>query len=67
MALPIHPFQMTRINFVFALVGPYLLVDLHKQKRNLADSLLEGTDAAGKVSAQELLGLLQTKNQPGWN
>jgi SNF2 family DNA or RNA helicase len=35
------------------------IVDLHKQKRDLADSLLEGTDAAGKISATELLGLLQ--------
>jgi len=35
------------------------IVDLHKQKRDLADSLLQGTDAAGKVSAKELLGLLQ--------
>ncbi len=35
------------------------IVDLHKQKRDLADSLLEGTDSAGKISAQELLGLLQ--------
>jgi SNF2 family DNA or RNA helicase len=40
------------------------IVDLHKQKRDLADSLLEGTDAAGKVSAKELLGLLQEKHQP---
>jgi hypothetical protein len=31
----------------------------------LADSLLEGSDAAGKVSAKELLGLLQEKHQPG--
>jgi SNF2 family DNA or RNA helicase len=35
------------------------IVDLHKQKRDLADSLLEGTDSAGKISAAELLGLLQ--------
>lgn len=35
------------------------IVDLHKQKRDLADSLLEGTDAAGKISANELLGLLK--------
>ncbi len=35
------------------------IVDLHKQKRDLADRLLEGTDAAGKISAVELLGLLQ--------
>ncbi len=37
------------------------IVALHKQKRDLADSLLEGTDAAGKISARELLGLLQDK------
>ena len=41
------------------------IVDLHKQKRDLADSLLEGTDAAGKVSAGELLGLLQEKTSQG--
>jgi SNF2 family DNA or RNA helicase len=34
------------------------IVDLHKQKRDLADSLLEGTDIAGKISATELLALL---------
>jgi SNF2 family DNA or RNA helicase len=34
------------------------IVSLHKQKRDLADSLLEGTDAAGKISATELLTLL---------
>ena len=37
------------------------IVDLHRQKRDLADSLLEGTDAAGKISAKELLSLLQEK------
>ncbi|WP_161629858.1 DEAD/DEAH box helicase [Desulfogranum japonicum] len=35
------------------------ILDLHKEKRDLAESLLKGTDAAGKVSAQELLALLQ--------
>lgn len=34
------------------------IVNLHKQKRDLADSLLEGTDAAGKISATELFALL---------
>jgi SNF2 family DNA or RNA helicase len=34
------------------------IVKLHRQKRDLADSLLEGTDAAGKISAAELLALL---------
>ncbi len=35
------------------------IVALHKEKRDLADSLLEGTDSAGKISAKDLLGLLQ--------
>lgn len=39
------------------------IVALHKQKRDLADTLLEGADAAGKISARELLGLLQDKAQ----
>ncbi len=37
------------------------IVDLHKQKRELAESLLEGADSAGKISAGELLSLLQGK------
>jgi SNF2 family DNA or RNA helicase len=35
------------------------IVDLHRHKRDLADSLLEGSDVAGKMSAREMLGLLQ--------
>ena len=35
------------------------IMELHKQKRDLANSLLEGTDSAGKVTAEELLGLLR--------
>jgi len=34
------------------------IVDLHKNKRDLADSLLEGTEAAAKVTADDLIGLL---------
>jgi SNF2 family DNA or RNA helicase len=34
------------------------IVDLHHQKRDLADSLLEGTDASGKLSTDELLRLI---------
>jgi SNF2 family DNA or RNA helicase len=36
------------------------IVALHKTKRDLADSLLEGADMSGKISAQELLNLIQT-------
>ncbi|MCC6490535.1 MAG: DEAD/DEAH box helicase [Candidatus Hydrogenedentes bacterium] len=35
------------------------IVALHSQKRDLADSLLEGAEMTGKMSAEELLALLQ--------
>jgi len=35
------------------------IVALHRDKRELADSLLEGADMSGKISAEELLALLQ--------
>ena len=35
------------------------IVSLHKEKRDLADSILTGGDMAGKVSAEELLRLLR--------
>jgi superfamily II DNA or RNA helicase len=34
------------------------ILDLHQHKRDLADSLLEGTDMAGKMSADDLLRLI---------
>ncbi len=35
------------------------IVELHRHKRDLADSLLEGTDSSGKLSADELLRLIR--------
>ncbi len=35
------------------------IVDLHHHKRDLAASLLEGTDTSGKISTEELLRLIQ--------
>ena len=35
------------------------IVDLHASKRDLADSLLEGADMSGKMSADELLALIK--------
>ncbi|OYO31396.1 DEAD/DEAH box helicase [Janthinobacterium sp. PC23-8] len=35
------------------------IVELHQHKRDLADSLLEGSDAAARMSAQDMLGMLQ--------
>ena len=37
------------------------IVKLHEHKRDLADSLLEGTDSSGKLSAEELLQLIQER------
>ncbi|NJN34435.1 MAG: hypothetical protein HC817_09470 [Saprospiraceae bacterium] len=35
------------------------ILKLHDQKRDLADSLLEGTDAGVKLNADELLALIR--------
>ena len=35
------------------------IVDLHATKRDIADSLLDGTDMSGKISADELLALIR--------
>ena len=35
------------------------ILDLHREKRDLAESLLTGSDMAGKISAEDLLGLLR--------
>ncbi|MCH1504470.1 MAG: SWF/SNF helicase family protein, partial [Verrucomicrobiales bacterium] len=35
------------------------IVNLHHQKRDLADSLLSGTETAGKLSPEQLLDLLK--------
>ena len=35
------------------------VVDLHRTKRDLADSLLEGSDISGKLSPEELLKLIR--------
>jgi SNF2 family DNA or RNA helicase len=35
------------------------IVDLHQHKRDLADSLLEGSDVSGRMSASEMLAMLQ--------
>jgi SNF2 family DNA or RNA helicase len=35
------------------------IVDLHRHKRDLADSLLEGTDVAARISPSDMLAMLQ--------
>ncbi len=40
------------------------VMELHAQKRELLDDLLEGGDAAGKASAEELLALLRASIEP---
>lgn len=39
------------------------IIDLHKHKRDLADSLLEETDMSGKISSEELLNLLKESSK----
>jgi SNF2 family DNA or RNA helicase len=39
------------------------IVDLHKHKRDLADSLLEGADVSAKVSTAELLKLINAQSE----
>jgi len=36
------------------------IAELHQQKRKLADGLLDGSDMSGKISAKELLQMIQT-------
>jgi SNF2 family DNA or RNA helicase len=35
------------------------IIELHRHKRDLAESLLEGGDMSGKMSAEELLSLIR--------
>jgi SNF2 family DNA or RNA helicase len=35
------------------------IIKLHREKRDLAESLLSGSDMAGKIAAEDLLGLLR--------
>ncbi|MCG8648842.1 MAG: hypothetical protein MI861_03365, partial [Pirellulales bacterium] len=35
------------------------IVDLHNTKRDLADSLLDGSDSSGKLTTEELINLLK--------
>ena len=38
------------------------IVELHHQKRDLADSLLSGAETAGKLSPEQLLNLLKDEH-----
>ena len=38
------------------------IVALHSHKRDLADSLLDGADISGKMSADDLLDLMKGEN-----
>jgi len=58
-----HRIGQTRPVTIYRLVAQQTIeekiVDLHKTKRALADSLLEGTDLAAKMSADDMLALLK--------
>ncbi len=61
-----HRIGQTRPVTVYRLVAKNTIeekiIALHKEKRDLADSLLTGSDMAGKMSADELLSLLKDKD-----
>jgi SNF2 family DNA or RNA helicase len=61
----VHRIGQTRPVTVYRLVTEQTIeekiLQLHATKRDLADSLLEGTDASAKISAQDLLNLLKEK------
>jgi SNF2 family DNA or RNA helicase len=40
------------------------IVDLHQHKRDLADSLLDGSDMAARMSAGDMLAMLQEGMRP---
>ncbi|WP_422901014.1 DEAD/DEAH box helicase [Propionivibrio sp.] len=58
-----HRIGQTRPVTIYRLVAKQTIeekiVDLHKHKRALADSLLEGSDLAARMSADDMLQLLQ--------
>jgi len=58
-----HRIGQTRPVTIYRLVARQTIeekiVDLHKTKRALADSLLEGSDLAARMSADDMLALLQ--------
>jgi len=60
-----HRIGQTRPVTVYRLVAcetiEEKIVQLHHAKRDLADSLLEGTDTAGALTADDLLNLLRTR------
>ena len=65
-----HRIGQTRPVTIYRLVAEGTIeeqiVDIHHRKRDLADRLLEGADAAGRLSTEELLELLrQPVNQVG--
>ena len=58
-----HRIGQTRPVTVYSLIArdtiEEKIVDLHRSKRDLADSLLEGADMSGKIRADELLALIR--------
>jgi len=60
-----HRIGQTRPVTIYRLVAKGTIeeriVDLHKNKRDLADSLLEGTEASAKITADDLISLLKSE------
>ena len=58
-----HRMGQTRPVTIYRLISKNTIEDkivsLHQQKRDLANSLLEGTDSTGNLSFEDMMGLLQ--------
>jgi hypothetical protein len=58
-----HRFGQQRPVTIYRLVAKHTIeesiVNLHTQKRDLADSLLEGSDVSSRMSTQDMMALLQ--------
>jgi SNF2 family DNA or RNA helicase len=58
-----HRIGQTRPVTIYRLVCKHTIeekiVQLHQEKRDLADSLLEGTDTSGRLSTEELINLIK--------
>ncbi|WP_331460244.1 DEAD/DEAH box helicase [Desulfosarcina ovata] len=58
-----HRIGQTRPVTVYSLIARHTIeekiVALHRAKRDLADSLLDGTDMSGKMNAEELMALIR--------